>query len=364
MMKNLAHYSLTAFILFLFLATICFPQAVYQGAMQGLETWAYHLVPSLLPFFIIAELFISGGLVRYLGFCLEPVMRPLFRLPGEAALAVVLGFTSGFPMGALLTASLYEQQLCTKEEASRLVAFTNNASPLFLLIAVPLTMLKQPQWGVLLLLSHYGANLILGILLGIFSYKLHPYQTYSHQIHHQYSTNVPPLTLLHFPQMLTNAIQKGLKNIFSIGGFVLFFSILLALGNNIFPFLAGFLTPLLEMTLGSNYIAEQNLSPTLKLMLISFVVGWSGLSIQMQVLGILTPLEIPYHFYLLCRPLQGILAALLAGSLYTFAPVLTPVGVEFTLFHAQFFTPYFFPSCAFIFLICSLPLGLLKKRKK
>ena len=46
--------------------------------------------------------------------------------------------------------------------------------------------------------------------------------------------------------------------------------------------MANFLTPLLEMTLGSNYIAKQNLPPILKLMLISFVIGWSGLSIQMQ----------------------------------------------------------------------------------
>ena len=362
-MKNLAHYSLLFFVLFLFLSTICFPQTVYQGALQGLETWAYHLVPSLLPFFIIAELFISAGLVRYLGVCLEPIMRPLFRLPGEAALAVVLGFTSGFPMGALLTASLYEQQLCTKEEAGRLVAFTNNASPLFLLIAVPLTMLEQPQWGFFLLAAHYGANLILGIFLGIFSCKLHPYQTYSHQIHHQNSPASPPLTMLHFPQMLTTAIQKGLKNIFSIGGFVLFFSILLALGNRLFPFLANFLTPLLEMTLGSNYIAKQNLPPILKLMLISFVIGWSGLSIQMQVLSILTPLKIPFHFYLICRPLQGTLAAFLVWGLYTFLPPLTPVGLEFSLLIPQSFHAAFFPAIAFIFLTFWLPWGYIKKRK-
>lgn len=364
MMKKIAHYSLIAVILFLFCSTLCFPQAVHQGAVQGLETWAYHLVPSLLPFFIIAELFISAGLVRYLGICLEPIMRPLFRLPGEAALAVVLGFTSGFPMGALLTASLYEQQLCTKEEAGRLAAFTNNASPLFLLIAIPLTMLEQPQWGGLLLLAHYGANLILGIFLGIFSYKFHPWQTYSHQIHHQTPTSAPSFSLIHFPQMLTNAIQKGLKNIFSIGGFVLFFSIVLALCNKIFPFLASFLTPFLEMTIGSNYIAQQNLPLIMKLMLISFIVGWSGISIQMQVLSILTPLQIPCRFYLLCRPLQGLLAALLVWLLFNFSPLLTPVGIEFPLYLSSTVTISYFPLTALLFLICLMPLGYLKKKKK
>ena len=72
-------------------------------------------------------------------------MRPLFRLPGEAGFAVALGFTSGFPMGAILTASLKEQSLCTPQEAARLAAFTNNSSPLFLLISVPLSEKRQQR---------------------------------------------------------------------------------------------------------------------------------------------------------------------------------------------------------------------------
>jgi len=51
-------------------------------------------------FFIVAELMVSLGFVNFLGVIMEPIMRPLFRLPGCSSLVIVMGFTSGFPIGA------------------------------------------------------------------------------------------------------------------------------------------------------------------------------------------------------------------------------------------------------------------------
>lgn len=80
-------FSALIFLLLILCTTammLLYPQAAYQGACRGLETWSVHLVPSLLPFFIVADLLLSMGFVRFLGVLLEPIMRPLFRLPGEA----------------------------------------------------------------------------------------------------------------------------------------------------------------------------------------------------------------------------------------------------------------------------------------
>ena len=146
---------------------ILHPEATFQGANYGLKTWATILVPSLLPFFIIADILVELGVVSLLGVLLEPLMRPVFKQPGAAGFVMAMGFTSGFPMGAVLTNTLYEKNLCTKEEASRLIAFTNNSSPLFLLVAVPVGMFQNPNLGILLAVSHYGANILLGIILGL-----------------------------------------------------------------------------------------------------------------------------------------------------------------------------------------------------
>lgn len=347
-MKRFSALFLLGSILLLTVAMLCYPQAAYQGAYRGLETWVTHLLPALLPFFIVANLLLSLGFVRFLGVLLEPIMRPLFRLPGEAGFALALGFTSGFPMGAVLTASLREQQRCTTQEAARLAAFTNNASPLFLLIAVPVSMLHLPQLGILLLLAHDLANLTIGLLL---RFLAPPAQKTIHQ-QHLWRTALQQMLQeqrqVACGALLGQAIQKGIRSIINIGGFVLFFSVTLSLlqathlfsllqqsciallhGLHLSPQLAdGLSAGLFEMTLGAQFTAEGNAPLLQQLMVISFILGWSGLSIQAQVSSILSAQQISARLYCLCRPLQGLLAAAYIPLLTTLFPQLLTINTS------------------------------------
>ena len=54
--------------LLLALAMIIHPQATFNGANNGLKTWALILIPSLLPFFIIADVMIELGVLKFLGY--------------------------------------------------------------------------------------------------------------------------------------------------------------------------------------------------------------------------------------------------------------------------------------------------------
>ena len=331
-------------VLFLTCCMLCYPQETYQGACKGINIWAVHLLPSLLPFFIAANLLMALGFVQFLGALLEPLMRPIFRLPGEAGFALALGFTSGFPMGAVLTASLREQNLCTDDEAARLAAFTNNSSPLFLLIAVPVSMLNMPQFGIVLLLAHYISNLCIGILLRFATGKNEPMPSPSYhrqpnriwtQIQHCQQEQTQSIG-----NILGQAIQKAITSIVAIGGFVLFFSVLLAMLEasgllavleqffaillNILhfsPLLSGALASgLFEMTLGAQTSAACDADLLERLMIISFILGWSGLSIQAQVCSILSAQHISAKWYCICRPLQGLLAAVLVPILIGCCP--------------------------------------------
>ncbi len=78
------------------------PQAALQASIRGLNIWWEVVFPSLLPFFIIAELLISIGVVKFIGVILEPLMRPLFRVPGIGGFVWAMGMASGFPAGAKL----------------------------------------------------------------------------------------------------------------------------------------------------------------------------------------------------------------------------------------------------------------------
>lgn len=377
-MKRFSELIFLLLILSVTIMMLLYPQAAYQGACRGLETWTTHLLPSLLPFFIAADLLLSLGFVRFLGVLLEPIMRPLFRLPGEAGFAVALGFTSGFPMGAILTASLKEQGLCTPQEAARLAAFTNNSSPLFLLISVPVSMLQQPQLGLLLLAAHYLANLTIGILLRFAAPAGHRAMAPQHLLRTA-MTQTRQYQLAHrqpLGAMLGQAVQKGIDSILKIGGFVLLFSVLLSLLQatgllsllqrcmavllqllHLSPQLAAPLSAgLFEMTLGAQAAAESHAALLQQLMVISFILGWSGLSVQAQVSSILSGQQIPARLYCLCRPLQGLLAAAYIPLLTLLCPQLLSVSAAQQLQPMLTPTPYLplllFPLAATLLLLC------------
>ena len=108
-MKQYSSLFFLIIILILALFMIIHPEATVEAAAEGLKLWSMVVVPALLPFFIAAELMFSLGLVYILGLFLEPIMQPLFRLPGCSSLVVAMGFTSGFPVGALLSLRLAGQ---------------------------------------------------------------------------------------------------------------------------------------------------------------------------------------------------------------------------------------------------------------
>ena len=114
-------------------ALIRFPQESIQAAGEGLTLSANVIIPSLFPFFVLSTLMVRLGLAQHFGRILEPVMRPLFNVSGACSSAFVLGFVGGYPVGAKTAIALYESGSITKSEAERLLAFSNNSGPAFIL---------------------------------------------------------------------------------------------------------------------------------------------------------------------------------------------------------------------------------------
>lgn len=333
----------------LVIAMLIWPKETYESASYGLNLWATVLVPSMLPFFIMAELLLSFGIVKILGGLLEPVMRPVFNLPGSASFVLAMGFTSGFPMGAILTRRLYEEGLCSTNEGERLVAFTNNSSPLFILAAIGIGMFQDQALGLLLAISHYLSNLLLGIILGLFSKRPSKYIPQKQSI---FKTSISDFLSEQKKRnpigtILGNAIKTGINNILMIGGFVIFFAVLTkilsisGLQGYISGFFmhvlnsCGFDTPIYnslaigfwEMTLGLKELSLQSLSFQTKVVAGSIILGWSGLSIQAQVISFISGSSLRPQLYHCCRIIQAFLSALIAFLLSYKAEILTKFTV-------------------------------------
>ena len=127
------------FLLFT-LCLLVFSKSNLPAVKSGLTLWASSVVPSLFPFFVSTELLMHTSIVSILGKFLNKYMRPLFNIRGEGAFAFIMGIISGYPVGAKIASNFRKNNICPKEECERLLSFTNNSGPLFIIGTVGILM--------------------------------------------------------------------------------------------------------------------------------------------------------------------------------------------------------------------------------
>lgn len=311
------------------------PQEAFAASLRGLNLWWTIVFPALLPFFVLSEILVAFGVVHLIGTLLEPIMRPFFRLPGISGYVLAMSMASGSPSGARITTQLLQENQLTPKEAQRLILFTNTANPLFIFGAVAIGFFNNPKIGLLLAIVHYTSSILIGLFTRFYDKKTnYPKNTFGIQnlkksflaLHTKRITEQRP-----FGKILGDAVTNSVHILLMIGGFIMMFSVLNVLLEtiNLFPtiekilhhpitligvpsfIITPFLSGLLEMTLGIQNISTTTIPLESKLIIISFLLGFSGLSIHAQVATILSNSGIRYFPYLLARIAHGIIASLL-----------------------------------------------------
>ncbi|MEK5306276.1 sporulation integral membrane protein YlbJ [Bacillus sp. FSL M8-0326] len=342
-MKKWNTLFIAAFFIFLTATVITHPQASLQASKNGLAMWWEVVFPSLLPFFILSELLISFGIVRFVGVLLEPFMRPIFRVPGVGGFVLAMGMASGFPSGAKLTTRLRQEGQLTRIEAERLVSFTNSSNPLFIFGAVAVGFFHHPAIGIVLACAHYLGNLAVGVTMRGYKarhdahlrsrkgFLLPPIREAFSALHTARLAEKRPLG-----QILSDAVMSSVQTLFMIGGFIILFSVfsqmlavvhvtdLLSIGigsilktMHLPPDLdLAMIAGLFEITLGSQLTGSQEVSMLAKTIVVSFILGFSGFSVQAQVAGILAATDIRFKPFFFARLLHGIYAAVFTFLLF------------------------------------------------
>jgi len=328
-MRKFYQFCFIIIILFFTVFMVINPEATISAASSGFVLWYSIILPALLPFFIVSEILIKSGAAKVLGIILEPIMRPIFRLPGCSAIVIAMGFTSGFPIGAVLSKRLFEEKLLTNEETERLVSFTNNSSPLFIIGAVGVGMLGSAQLGYLLAISHYTANLLVGFL---WRFRAPAYTAYKKEKAfsvpknlYNSITEISNHNKTAMGQILGEAIKNSISNILAISGFIIFFSVLARMMTvcGIMDAVARFFTNILffadipyhvglgmgmgilEISIGIKTLSTAPGGEIVcKLLAASSILAFSGFSIIFQVMSILVGTQVRFSFYMLSRFVQ------------------------------------------------------------
>lgn len=312
-------------IAFLFAAfLVANPEQSVEACKNALFICANTIIPSMFPFFVCSGLLISLGFARYISKYLNPVMRPLFHVPGSGALALITGILSGYPVGASAVADLRSRNLCTKEEGERMLAFCTNSGPLFILGAVGTGMFHNQRIGLLLYTSHVLAALLTGVLFRFYHYS----KTTSPQLSKQAS--MPSETI---SACICASIKNAVVNILSVCGFVVAFSVFISvMTGDLFKtpsLLSSGIGGFFEVTRGCLDASSLNISLSQRLIFCSAMMGFAGMCVHFQVIGIISKTDLSLRPYLLGKIMCAAISVLILLLLLRFVPIDMQVFLQY-----------------------------------
>jgi sporulation integral membrane protein YlbJ len=313
------------------------PEPAFGAAVHGLKVWWDIVFPALLPFFIGSEILMGLGVVHLMGVLLEPLMRPLFNVPGAGSFVLAMGLASGYPIGAMLTARLREQGLCTKVEGERLMSFANTADPLFMTGAVAVGMFGRVDIAVALLGAHYLSALSVGVLMRF--YRMRDPGSAAVDRGQSGSLAARAWNALHdarardgrpFGKLLGDSIGKSVNTLLLIGGFIILFSVfvrtldligavgwLTAGGQALLSafgvdpaVVRAMVSGLFEITIGAEAASQAQASLMARVAAASAIIAWSGLSVHAQVAAMVQGSGMRVGPYMVARAMHAGLAAL------------------------------------------------------
>ncbi|MCW3489923.1 sporulation integral membrane protein YlbJ [Dethiobacter alkaliphilus] len=344
-------YFMAGLGVFLTISMVLFPEDAFAAAVKGLDVWWNIVFPALLPFFIGAELLMGLGVVHFMGVLLQPLMRPIFNVPGVGSFVMAMGLASGFPIGSILTTRLRRDGLCTKVEGERLMSFTNTADPLFMFGAVAVGMFGYPQIGITIAIAHYLSSVSTGILLRFYGRS----QPNTREEISEGSILWRALSALYrarkkddrpMGKLMGDAIRNSVNTLLLIGGFIILFSVIirimtvlgivgimsavilrilgpLGLDPTLTP---AIISGLFEVTLGTQLAGEAaaNVPMIQAVMVAGAIIAWSGLSVHAQVASIISQTDMKVTPFICARFVHACLAAVYTYLLMgPFAPAVS-----------------------------------------
>lgn len=269
---------------------IAMPEEFAPAVTKNLSLCAKKVIPSLFLFSVLSNFALNSGALEILVKLFAPVMR-LWGLSENCFEALFWGSFSGFPVGARITASLYEKGQITKSEGENLLSFCNNCSPVFLT-----GILKE--YG----LKVYFIQLACALLTGLVICSLSPAT-----VKNEYTkASRTPLA-----ESFVNAVKNaalGMINICAFITFMAFVDTVLKLCNISSPLILGFF----EITSG---LASIPFASPFYFACACALCGFGSVSVLLQTLSFSGEARLSAKKYLLGKAINGALC-FIAGCLY------------------------------------------------
>ena len=362
----------TILCLLLFILFIMNSSTVSKSIQASITLCTQTIIPALFPYFILSELILSSNIGNLLCKTIGKPCSVLFGISEISFYPIVIGALCGFPIGAKLTTSLLDKGYITPKEAERTLCLCNNPSPTFLINVVGISLYSNKKLGVILWLITLSTTFIIGIC-----YNLLFGRTFKKFVHINNLNN--KITFSKITQIIGESIYPVLKTC----AYIIFFSalmgclILLKKRGMIYMYIFGILYNLqcflinaikineytiailygvIELSGGVNQISLLN-NNILSLCILSFAIGWAGVSVHLQIMSICQSQNINLKQYIFSKFFQGLLNIATILAVHAVAPDLFDINNTTTSIPS--FYKYYVPIFQNIILIIFLGLALL-----
>lgn len=307
------------FILLIIFLFVMNPGMVSQGVFNGLKIWVNNMIPYLLPMSILSNILLQYNFLYRLSEKLSYVSDKIFKSK-YAFIPCFISFVVGYPSGAMAVNTMASYKRIDGRQANALVVFTSNCSFQFMAGAVSYSMLGDLNLSKYIVLPHLLSAAFLGILL-----KMDPVSSRFVRDKNQ--------KYIRFYDAFNSSIYKSITSILSIGGVIVIFSVFSIFLNNLLISVSKYLSlssvlsdiihalsvGILEISNGCSLAASSALPLNVKLVLINFLISFSGISVLFQTIAVSNDYNFNIGSYIFHKFVQGLIAALICvGMLFLY----------------------------------------------
>ena len=269
-----------------------YAEPMRNGILNGIQLCVKTIIPCVFPFMILSSMLLHSS-----AFDLSPGLSRLFEkafhINKNGLCAFLCGCLCGFPLGAKCAKETYVSGRISEDECERLIGFSSNASPAFLISGVGV-LRKSIAEGVFLYIVMVLSAILVGLLIGR---KKEP------------SSVSGTKKTLDFS--FTDTVEGAGIGTLYVCSYLLFFSALIGI-LKAFVFKSALINalflPLLEIGAASTFLSNAELPEFLALALTGFAASFGGFSVHLQSAGILRDTKISMKYYYFSKFLQGILS--------------------------------------------------------
>ncbi|ABR46982.1 nucleoside recognition domain protein [Alkaliphilus metalliredigens QYMF] len=161
-------------------------------------------VALIVPLGSLFLTFITGyGLLEFFGVLMKPIMRPVWKVPGVAAVNVVASFVGSFSVGIFMTNRLFREGKYTVKEAAIITTGFSTVSATFMVI-IAKTLDLMFMWN-----AFFWSALIITFVVSAITIRLHPLKS----MEDTYITGAEANQLEFNEKLFLNAIREAFKTV-------------------------------------------------------------------------------------------------------------------------------------------------------